>query len=60
MSKVIQFIKEAREELKKVDWPSRQKTINYTIAVIQLSLAVAFFLGVLDLIFSSVIEKFIV
>lgn len=60
MSKAIEFLKQCKEELKKVDWPSRQKTINYTVAVIQLSLAIAFFLGILDLIFSSVIEKFIV
>ena len=57
MNKVFTFLKEAKEELKKVDWPSRKKTINYTIIVIQVSLAVALFLGILDLFFSSLIEK---
>jgi preprotein translocase subunit SecE len=57
MNKIFTFIKESREELKKVDWPSRKKTVKYTIIVIQVSLAVALFLGVLDLIFSSLIEK---
>jgi preprotein translocase subunit SecE len=57
MNKVFTFIKESKEELKKVDWPSRKKTVRYTIIVIQVSLAVALFLGVLDLFFSSLIEK---
>jgi len=57
MNKIITFLKESKEELKKVSWPTRKKTIRYTIIVIQVSLAVAFFLGVLDLIFSALIEK---
>jgi len=59
MNKVIIFLKEAREELKKVNWPSRRQTKQYTIVVIAISLAVAFFLGILDLIFSNLLEKFI-
>ena len=59
MNKVIAFLKEAREELKKVNWPSRRQTKQYTIVVIAISLAVAFFLGILDLIFSNLLEKFI-
>ena len=57
--KIFTFIKEAKEEMKKVDWPDKQKVIKYTMAVIQLSIAVAIFLGLLDLMFSSVIEKYL-
>lgn len=44
--------------MKKVTWPDKQKVIRYTLAVIQLSVAVAIFLGILDLMFSAAIEKF--
>jgi len=60
MKKIISFIKEAREELSKVSWPSRQQTVKYTGIVIAFSLAVALFLGVLDMFFSAGIGKFIV
>ena len=59
MSTVINFIKEAKEELRKVNWPTRQQTINYTLIVIGASLAVAIFLGGLDFGFSKAIERFI-
>ena len=59
MSKVIKFIKEAYEELRKVTWPSRKQTINYTAVVIGASIAVAIFLGTLDMIFSSIVEQFL-
>ncbi len=60
MKKIINFVKEARVELKKVSWPSREQTIKYTIIVIGVSLATALFLGVLDLLFSFGVGKFIV
>jgi preprotein translocase subunit SecE len=59
MKQVINFLKEAKEELKKVSWPSRKQTFRYTLVVIGVSLSVAIFLGVLDLIFSGSIERFI-
>jgi preprotein translocase subunit SecE len=59
MNKAIQFIKEAYIELRKVTWPSKQQTINYTVAVILISIAVALFLGSLDMFFSKIIEKVI-
>ncbi len=57
MNKAIEFIKEAYIELRKVTWPSKQEVINYTITVIFISIAVAVFLGALDMGFSSVIER---
>ncbi|OIP75382.1 MAG: preprotein translocase subunit SecE [Parcubacteria group bacterium CG2_30_36_21] len=46
-------------EGKKVDWPSRQETIKYTLIVIGISVAVAAFLGGLDFVFMNILEKFI-
>ena len=52
MDKIINFLKEAKAELLKVNWPSKQQTINYTLTVIGISIAVAIFLGALDYFFS--------
>ena len=49
---IKQYFKEVRVEMAKVRWPTRSDTINYTIVVIAVSLAVAAFLGSLDFIFT--------
>ena len=59
MNKAVAFIKESYVELRKVNWPSRKQTINYTVIVVSASIVVALFLGFLDKIFSTIIEKFI-
>ena len=43
----------------KVKWPTRQDTINYTIVVIVVSLAVAAFLGILDYFFTTGFNMFL-
>lgn len=59
MNKVITFLKESKEELQKVNWPSKRQTMNYTLIVIGMSLFVAIFLGSLDLAFEKILGKFI-
>ncbi|OHA64961.1 MAG: preprotein translocase subunit SecE [Candidatus Wildermuthbacteria bacterium RIFCSPHIGHO2_01_FULL_49_22b] len=58
-SKAGTFLKESRGEAKKVDWPTRQKTLQNTIVVIVFSVAVAIFLSAFDLLFGSLLERFI-
>lgn len=58
-NKITQFLKEARAELMKVNWPTKKQTINYTATVIGISIAVAAFLGGLDYIFEQILNKFI-
>ena len=53
------FLKEVYTEGKKVDWPSRQETIRYTLIVIVISVTIAAFLGGLDFIFMGILQKFI-
>lgn len=48
MPNIINFLKEVREELSKVAWPTREQTIRYTVLVIVVALAVGLFLGGLD------------
>ncbi len=42
------FIKEARIELRKVVWPARKETVQVTLAVIVMIIAVALFLWLID------------
>lgn len=59
MERFVTFLKEARIELKKVIWPTRQDTIRSTISVIIVSAVIALFLGVLDFLFQFVLDKFV-
>ena len=59
-AKIITFLKEVRLEMKKVNWPTRQETIKYTLLVIGVSLSVAIFLGGIDFIFTAILNKFII
>lgn len=45
----IQFLRECQMELKKVKWPTRKELLASTSMVILLVLAMAFFLGLIDL-----------
>ena len=46
-------------ELRKVKWPTRKEAINLTIVVLVVSIAMAFFLGGLDYIFSWLLKLII-
>jgi len=59
MNKILTFIKEAKAELMKVNWPTKKQTVNYTILVIAVSAVVAAFLGGLDYGFSSILKTYI-
>jgi len=48
MPNIFNFVKEVREELSKVAWPTREQTTRYTILVVFVAVAVGLFLGGLD------------
>lgn len=58
--KTISFLKDVQIELKKVNWPTRKETLKYTLIVIAVSAVTAAFLGGLDFIFSTLLDKFII
>jgi preprotein translocase subunit SecE len=60
MNKLLQFIKESRAELRKVNWPTKAQTVKYTGLVVGVSLAVALFLGVLDYLFEYILRTFVI
>ena len=56
MANPASFLRETKDELKKVVWPTRQEVIRLTFVVILVSLIVGVFLGGLDFVFVKVIE----
>jgi preprotein translocase subunit SecE len=59
MATPIAFLRETRDELKKVVWPTRQEIIRLTAVVIAVSLLVGVFLGGLDFIFTKSIQTIV-
>ena len=57
--KIISFLKEVRIEMKRVNWPTRQETLRYTLIVVGVSVTVAAFLGGLDFLFITLLNKFV-
>jgi len=57
--RLIKYLKEVRIEAKKVNWPTRQEALKYTLIVIGISVSVAVFLGTLDFIFTLILNKII-
>ncbi|HAV11181.1 MAG TPA: preprotein translocase subunit SecE [Candidatus Moranbacteria bacterium] len=58
--KILTFIKEAKAELTKVNWPTKKQTLNYTMLVVAVSLVVAAFLGGLDYLFGMILREFLI
>lgn len=58
-NKLGRYLKESKDELKKVSWPTRKQAINHTLMVILISLGVAIFLGTLDYLLTIGLERLI-
>ena len=63
MKKIIKKIKDyfvgSYRELKKVTWPTKKQTVNYSILVIALSIGVALFFSILDFVFNLGFEALV-
>lgn len=59
MKAILTFLQEAKVELSRVNWPSQQEIMRYTVLVIVISITVALFLGALDFLFSLLVEKYL-
>jgi preprotein translocase subunit SecE len=59
MKKLIQYLKETKNELKEVVFPTTSQTITYTVLVILISVIVALTLGGIDLGLREVLAKII-
>lgn len=56
MNRIITFLQESRQELRRVNWPTKDETKRYTLFVIGFSIVFAVFLGLLDFAFLRLLE----
>ena len=54
--RIKRFFAESRQEIKHVNWPTRQEAIRLTGVVIGISLGLAVFLGACDYLFTYIIR----
>ncbi len=52
----MEFWHQVKSEVSKVKWPSKDEIIKLSTMVIGVSLAMAVFIGVLDLLFTNLLE----
>jgi preprotein translocase subunit SecE len=53
MDTITGYIKEVIAEAKHVTWPTRKQTIFFTVAVLAISVIIAYYLGALDFLFGQ-------
>jgi preprotein translocase subunit SecE len=53
---IRRYFRESRIELRKVTWPTREQTVNLTVVVVVVCVALALFLGGLDYVFVQLIK----
>ncbi|MFH1258501.1 MAG: preprotein translocase subunit SecE [Elusimicrobiota bacterium] len=56
-NKIIQFLRECVEEMKKVTWLGKKEVFYSTIAVIALVVTVGIFVGFIDFILSVIMKR---
>ncbi|NLX74876.1 MAG: preprotein translocase subunit SecE [Synergistaceae bacterium] len=59
MKKVLDYFREAKAELKRVTWPTKQQLWYSTIVVIVVSLIAAAYLGLVDVLLTGVLSRII-
>lgn len=53
---VSRFFKSIYQEFKHIVWPNQAQTIGYTVAVVILTVVIAYYLGLFDWVFSMGLE----
>ncbi len=59
LEKTKTYFKEVKVEMNKVNWPTKNETISYTLVVIGVSIVISAYLGALDFLFTSVLNFFL-
>ncbi|HEY4521240.1 MAG TPA: preprotein translocase subunit SecE [Candidatus Paceibacterota bacterium] len=59
MSGFTQYLRDTRAELRHVAWPTRTQTVVYSTLVAAVSIIVALYLGLFDLLFTSTLARFL-
>jgi len=58
-TRLADYLKSTKLEVKNVNWPTRSETIRFTLLVLGVSAAVAAYLGFVDFIFINILERFV-
>ncbi len=56
INQVVTFVRESRDELKKVTWPERDEVTSFTVVVIIAVVIVAIFLWIVDTFLMTIIQ----
>ncbi len=59
MNKLIQFLKEVKQEVKKITWPTKSEVIRYSAIVVAATFIVAVYLGGVDYIVTTALDHLI-
>jgi preprotein translocase subunit SecE len=59
MSRISEYLKDTKGELKHVTWPSKRQATLFTVIIVVFSFIVAVFLGAFDLFFAYLLKFFI-
>ena len=59
MSQFINYLKDTKNELKHISWPTQKQSIVYTALVVGISIVISLFVGLFDFVFSRGLDWFI-
>ncbi|MBN1495214.1 MAG: preprotein translocase subunit SecE [Spirochaetes bacterium] len=57
--RALTYVRESKDELKKVTWPTRDEVTSFTIVVIVAVLVISFFLWFIDLGLMQITQKLV-
>ena len=58
-NRIVKYFREARAEMRKVTWPTRQEALHLTGIVLAVTVAMSILLWVLDILFTGVVSALI-
>lgn len=59
MANPIEYLRQVKQELDQVTWPSQRKTINMTVLVIAVSALVAVYIAGIDFVMQQLLQVII-
>jgi preprotein translocase subunit SecE len=58
-NRIVKYFREARAEMRKVTWPTRQEALHLTGIVLAVTVAMSIMLWILDILFSGAMSALI-
>ncbi len=59
MSSFIEYLKDTKDEISHVSWPTQKQAVTYTALVIGISIVLSLLLALFDFVFSYALDWFI-